>query len=339
MAKPSFDLIPSLSIHPTYISTYKQIQWCPYRPGRPRDASGSVIKKGRADHLLTADKKTHGKVSEQARRKMSKATEYLLYLADQNSATSNYSGKTFNFKIAFVTLTLPSKQVHTDNEIKERCLNQMLIELKVRYKVRFYLWRAEKQKNNNIHFHILVDKFIPWSELRDRWNRIVNKLGYVERYRDEMKLFHREGFRVRENLLKHWDYQKQVKAYQKGKINDWSSPNSTDIHSIRKINNVKAYVLKYCTKDEENHEVEGRLWGSSEELSNIKGGQSVIDSQVSDELDKLISNYSIRPYKGDHFSVLHIPVQCLFSPEFPVLQKIFFEFVFERFRINPATHI
>ena len=34
------------------------------------------------------------------------------------------------YKIGFVTLTLPSEQRHTDNEIKKYCLNQLLIELR-----------------------------------------------------------------------------------------------------------------------------------------------------------------------------------------------------------------
>ena len=30
----------------------------------------------------------------------------------------------------------------------------------------YYFWRAEKQANGNIHFHLLVDRFIPMDLLR-----------------------------------------------------------------------------------------------------------------------------------------------------------------------------
>jgi hypothetical protein len=243
-------------------------------------------------------------------------------------------GKSYKFKVAFITLTLPSKQIHSDNYIKETCLNQLLVELRIRYKVRNYLWRAEKQKNGNIHFHILVDKFIPWSELRDRWNRIINKLGYVDNYRTEMKEWHKNGFNVRKDLLKHWDYQKQIKAYQKGKINDWSSPNSTDIHSLHKINNVKDYICKYCTKNETNSEVQGRMWGCNYELSDIKGACEIVDQEIKSELNELISEFKPRVYTSDYFSVIHISVHKLNNTKYQNLYNIFYKYLIDKFSFN-----
>src|SRR5690625_1994957 len=35
----------------------------------------------------------------------------------------------YNFRCAFITLTLPATQMHTDKEIKELALNQLLVEL------------------------------------------------------------------------------------------------------------------------------------------------------------------------------------------------------------------
>jgi len=328
MPKPSFDIIPKISIHPNSINMFSEVVWSPYKPARPK-----------VEHLIKSDKKTHGIVSQQARRKVGKAVDYLLYLANDNVLPDTAHGKQYKFKIAFITLTLPSKQIHSDNQLKEDCLNQFLVELRVRYKVRNYLWRAEKQKNNNIHFHILVDKFIPWSELRDRWNRIINKLGYIERYRDEMRQFHKNGFNCRKDLLKHWDYQKQVKAYQKGKINDWQSPNSTDIHSLYKVNRVKDYVTKYCTKNETNSEVNGRLWGCNYELSDIKGGTEIADQQIKSELNELINEYKPRIYSSDYFTVIHISVNQLNNTRFQNLYNIFTRYLFEHFKDNYQLRI
>ena len=100
-----------------------------------------------------------------------KSLDYLLLMANPIRAQSNFSGRCFTFKMAFITLSLSSTQIHSDNEIKEKCLNQFLIEIRKRYRVKNYIWRAEKQKNGNIHFHVVIDKFIAWSELRDRWNQ------------------------------------------------------------------------------------------------------------------------------------------------------------------------
>ena len=298
MDSAPFDIIPTVAVNPDCITVYNQIYW--HRPPARHE---------RLKNLGETDKKHHGKVSSHARRKIGKAIEYTLFMANDKVLPDTASGRAYKFRIAFITLTLPSSQVHTDNQIKDQCLNQLLVELRKRYRVKNYVWRAEKQKNGNIHFHLLVDKFIPWSELRDRWNRIVNKLGYVDRYRDEMRRFHSEGFKAREELLANWDYKAQVKAYQKGKANDWNSPNSTDIHAVHKVRDIKNYVSKYATKDEQYGEVTGRMWGCSESLSQIKGGQIEVDSQIFDELTKIVDEGKARVYQGEHFSVIYINIQ------------------------------
>lgn len=249
-AKRYLTIIPTLSIHPTKICQFTETVWEPNKPITKKYSYAETDKKIKYDHLLKSSRSAQGNISNIARRKVVKAIEYLLFLSNPKSATSQLTGRLFNFKIAFITLTLPSKQKHSDNEIKQQLLNSFLLELKIKYKVKNYVWRAEKQLNGNIHFHIIVDKFIPWNELRNRWNRIVNKLGYVDNYRKEMQKFHKGGFKVREKLLKRWSYKSQINAYQVGKANDWHSPNSTDVHSIKKIRNIQYYITKYLTKNE-----------------------------------------------------------------------------------------
>lgn len=321
--KSNCDVIPCVSVHPDRINIFNKVEWNPIKPRHIK-----------YDHLLKSDRQTHGKVSSQARRKVSKGIEYLLFMANDKLLPDTAHGKNYNFKVAFITLTLPSNQIHSDNEIKDKCLNQLLIELRQKHNVKNYIWRAEKQKNGNIHFHILVDKFIPWSELRDRWNRITNKLGYVDRYRDEMRRFHSEGFKVREALLKNWDYKSQVKAYQKGKANDWNSPNSTDIHSLYRINNVGRYITKYQTKDETDNEVTGRIWGCNEELSNIRGGVDIADSVIKTEVEKIITLYGDNKYEGDYFTVIHIPVHVLNDLHCEQLYGIFCNYMLEQFNYS-----
>ena len=248
--KRTLTIIPSVSIHPGQINLYNEIQWHPHKPSRERTNQNNEVITHGAEHLINSKRSAQGNVSSIAKRKMTKAVNYMLFITNDKTVTNQYTGKNFKFKIAFATLTLPAKQIHSDNEIKAKCLNQILIELKKYYNVKNYIWRAEKQKNGNIHFHILVDKFIPHQELRDRWNRIVNKLGYVETYRNGMQSWHRDGFRVRKNLLRTWPLRKQQAAYKRGARTHWNSPNSTDIHSVQKIRDLKSYITKYVTKNE-----------------------------------------------------------------------------------------
>lgn len=315
-------LIPRISIHPNRICYYNEVNWLGTRKLSVDQTTGETLKKTKFDHLLGSERSAKGLVSDIARRKMSKAVDYLLLMSNEKKVQITNSGRMFAFKIAFITLTLPSIQLHPDKEIKSKCLNQFILEIKKTYGVKNYIWRAEKQKNGNVHFHLIVDKFIGWSELRDRWNRIVNKLGYVDRYRDEMKKFHEGGFRVRKELLHKWDYKNQIKAYKSGVANDWNSPNSTDVHSIRKILNIKLYLTKYLTKNENvdfetgelNPEIEivtGRIWGCNQPLSNPTGAQMILDSYAQAQLEKAIERSKCRKYDGDFFSVFFINFEQL----------------------------
>jgi len=320
--KPSFDLIPAVSVHPDRINIYSQVHWQPYKP------------KGQTkEYLRTLDKSNKGKISPQARRKINKAVDYLVYLSNDKALPAKQSGRYYKFKISFLTLTLSSKQIHTDHEIKQMFLNQFLVEARKRWQMLNYVWRAEKQSNGNIHFHILCDKFIPWSELRDTWNRIQNKLGYVDRYRDEMRSYHEGGFKVRQSLLDTWDYKKQIKAYKVGVANDWSSPNSTDVHSIRFIKDVKAYIAQYMAKNESDKDILGRLWGCSTPLSSLKGGQGVRDSLITDELNRVVTSVNPRTYGGDYFTVLYISIKQLKENNCTSLLSLFEEFLSEKFNI------
>lgn len=298
--KPEFEVIPMASVHPDKICIYNKVEWEPYRPKRNPAVSLHGISK---DH--------GGKVSTVAKRKINKAINYLLFLSNEKVLPDTAHGKSYKFKLAFITLTLPSKQIHSDKVIKEKLLNHFFVEMRTRWNVRNYIWRAEKQANGNIHFHVLTDKFVPWLELRDCWNRIVNKLGYVDRYRDEMRAFHSGGFAVREHLLKSWSYKAQIKAYQKGKANDWNSPNSTDVHSVHKVRNIQAYISKYCTKDEQSAGLKGRLWGCNQELSNIKGSQLVIDNNIQSAIDELMLSYNPEVYNGEYFTVIYSSLELL----------------------------
>lgn len=198
------------------------------------------------------------------------------------------------YKVGFMTLTLPAKQKHSDYEILEKAFQPFMKRIIQKYgdKVKAdnkrgykyelnYVWKAERQKskeqacdvvlinsneeiNNskrgNIHFHLVIDKFIWYADIRDIWNEFMHKLGYIDDYRKNMQEWHKDGFRVREDLLQYrtdgkhntkqiWPLENQQKAYQYGIETNWSNPNSTDIHSVRKVDDLAAYLCKYMAKD------------------------------------------------------------------------------------------
>jgi len=283
-----FDLIPYVTVHPTSVNVYHQVI---YHRGRLTDQ--------RIHNLKGTPRATNGKISPNAYRKIKRSIDYLLYLANEKSLPGRTPGSYYGFKVAFITLTLPAEQAHTDQEIKHHLLNQFLVEIRRRNDVRNYVWRAEKQRNGNIHFHILIDKFIPWEEMRDRWNRICAKLGYLDRF------FMRHGHYV---------------------------PNSTDIHSIRKVKSTREYLLKYCTKPDPHGEIDGQLWGCSESLSNLRGGTEVIDQSLAQELVKVAALAKDTVYKSDYFTVYPVSVAQLLELGCSELVNCFSAFTQDRFQ-------
>jgi hypothetical protein len=137
----------------------------------------------------------------------------------------------------FITLTLASDQLHCDKTIKRELLNQFLIKAKRNYRVNNFVWKSELQKNGNIHFHLFSEGHTPHEQLRLDWNEVQQKLGYVERANN-----YHEGY----------------------------NPNSTDIHELKKIRNVSAYVGKYMSKESTLRPICGHTWGRSDGIDKLK---------------------------------------------------------------------
>lgn len=172
----------------------------------------------------------------------------------------------------FITLTLSSEQVHTDQEIKRSLLDLFIKKIKQKYNVTHYFWRAEKQENNNIHFHLIIDKYISYYELLEIWNQTQENLGYITEF--EKKYNHRK-------------------------------PNSVDVRSAKDVKNFINYVIKYAIKIEGNNKVTGRLFGFSDNLRTLGVYQSELDSNISDQLITYTKNNYFKVYKSDYFTVIY----------------------------------
>ena len=349
-------VIPKVKVLPNKIITYNEIHWSPTAPPRKQsnfqssvliqvEKDGKIELKRVSTAFLNSSRQGNGHLSKQAQKRLKLAIEYFLLINKPNNGKTGFTGRHFNKKITFITLTLPSKQIHSDNEIKSHCLNQFLIELSKYHKVSNYVWRAEYQKNGNIHFHILTNKYIFWNDIRNRWNRIINKLGYVDRYRTELQAYHKNGFTLRTDLLKTWPADKQFQAYQKGLKTDWNNPNSIDIHSIQNIHNVSAYLIKYMSKNEQektqenfNSQTEkpniGRTWGASVVLSNIKGATTEIDTQISENLETLRNHFNSQIFKSDYFTVIDISIDMVNSVNCKSLTDLFYRYLFDSFKYS-----
>lgn len=299
--------VPYVSITPTTVTYFSQLI---------DSYTGRVFKRLNNNEMPLSNEH-NGRISKKSYSRIYKRIFTYIYNVDRDIL---YSGKNKQ-KIGFITLTLPSSQLksvrryddyvvanwrHLDQEIKHKCLNQLIVELKREYGIDNYIWKAEKQKNGNIHFHMLVDKYIKHEDLRIRWNRIINKLGYVDRYRAKYVNMTEQQY-IEERLKGYTSTLSQdkrsalikrfAKVYQEQKQANWLNPNSTDVHSLyddkkgKSITNVVAYIAKYMSKDETESRksvsvldfVKGRIWYCSQLISNAcKVVVHVTDELLSD---------------------------------------------------------
>lgn len=114
-----------------------------------------------------------------------------------------YTPKKSKHLCTFVTLTLQSQQEHTDTEITQYLINPFLAYARKYFGVRYYIWKKELQKNGNLHFHFVCDRYIDHEYLRRTWNRICNRgavsgvktpFRYVDNYTANMLKLYGNGF-------------------------------------------------------------------------------------------------------------------------------------------------
>ena len=183
---------------------------------------------------------------------------------------------------------IPATQQHSDNEIKRKCLTPFISTLQRKFDVWHYFWRAEPQKNGNIHFHLIVDSYIAHSRLRLEWNQCINKLEYVDRF--AMKFGH-------------------------------NNPNSTDIHSFRKIHSPASYVIKYCCKSDGYRKIEGRIHGCSDGLRTLQPYETLRSGKIETFLVKTANDEKSKVYYSDDFSVIKCSTREMMEKYYPDLRK------------------
>lgn len=239
--------------------------------------------------------KSRGFISLKAQSRIRNAVQLLVFMSKPKRVYNEKLKKHFLFRVNFITLTLSSKQIHSDNEIKQKLLQPFIRVIKSKYGVRNYIWKAETQSNDNIHFHITLDQFIHWRELRDTWNIIQENLGYVTR----------------------------------SKIMD---PNSTDIHSVKNIHSLAAYLSKYLSKNQEGRRlVEGKLWDCNKELKLINTNREII-FEIDRELRKVVLEGG-ETYNSEYHTVIKLNKYKQLR-NYPALYKILQEEILKHYQRN-----
>lgn len=223
---------------------------------------------------LTKKKKSIN-LSKASKRKIKDTFSLLYHLAKCRTIKISNKKFIYNFRLSFVTLTLPSKQVHTDVDIKKVCLNNFLNVMRQKFGLKNYIWISEIQENGNLHFHMVFDMYIHHKAVRYYWNRSLELLGYVSEYSNRMKSLTLQEYAD----LRGKEVSEVASYFYTQSKEGWTNPPTEQAKSIHNIQNLVFYLSKYITKENEKEETQkyveraetwGKSWGRSSSLSRIK---------------------------------------------------------------------
>lgn len=237
-------------------------------PQRERGRRGKTAEQVRNEQNLT--KNSHaGHMSPKAIRRLTNAINWLVASAPSKWVYDKTTKKRYNFKVNFVTLTLPTiDHGITDHIFKKELLHNFINTCRYKFGMKNFVWKVETQANGNIHAHFTTDTFIHWKDLRHVWNRILEKKGIIDKYTQKHNKLTFDEYNNLYNPAGKKDIEQVRKSFLYGTTTNWRDPNSTDVHSVWNVKDLAAYLAKYMGKKEEDRRpISGRLWGCSYNLS------------------------------------------------------------------------
>lgn len=201
----------------------------------------------------------NGELSNKAKVRMRNALNWLAVSSKAKRVWCRRSNKSFWFKISFITLTIPPQKDKPVTHVQlKKVLHSWLMYAQKYFYLRNYVWKVEAHEDGRLHVHITSDSFIHWRKLRESWNRVLRSNGFLK--------LHNEKF------------------------NNYD-PNSTDIHSVKDIQNIAGYISEYMTKKTNlTKGFKGRIWSCCYNLSaSNKCSVNISADELSAELRKLYS--------------------------------------------------
>lgn len=200
---------------------------------------------------LQSRERYKGIVTPAVKKRMRKVITLLLQSTPWTYSINPVTQKVVSHKLSFVTLTTPTHPKSYDaKHCHKELLEPLLRHLRLKYHMKSYIWKCELQENKQIHYHVTCDVVIHHRELRDYWNKLLDKHGMLD------------------------DFQKEY---------GHKDPNSTDIHAVHKVDNLEAYLVKYICKEYQNEDaINGKIWDCSKNLKAADYFKIQLDTPIHD---------------------------------------------------------
>ncbi len=254
---------------------------------------------------LIRNSKYNGYISKATTKRINCMIEGLIFGIEAHRKEIALKSKSTKVQPTFITLTLSYEQIQSDNYIKRNLLMRFIEEIKKTHGVVNYIWRAEPQVNGNIHFHIIIDKYVKWQWVRAVWNGIQENHEYLDAF--QQKHGHRD-------------------------------PNSTDIHGLQKVHNIAAYICKYMTKDKPIRKIKGRVWGCNKALHKMKNPRVEICEHLMADIEELIKDGKAYKKVYEWCTVIKYKKLQIQETVNNIIYNIYQEFVSEFIHYNILEH-
>lgn len=228
-------------------------------------------------HCLKGEKTYSGTVTKGAKKRIAKSIDTLLQISPMQKVLNPITNRYQNFQLTFITLTISDDSMNYDAKFCYANLLKPFMEvMKKKWSVESYIWKLELQNRGQIHYHITTNKFIHHTEIRNQWNMLQSNCNLLDSYKQ--KFGH-------------------------------TNPNSTDIHSVYKIRDIKKYLLKYLSKSEQNQTaVNGKIWDCSENLKKFKPFEFYFEDLTNTYFTEWYNHPLTTLYKNEHCEIASNPV-------------------------------
>ena len=262
-------LVPTMKVSHKYLVVYNT-----------RLVDGE-LSRGRIENMYKDGEKVEaygGEMSVGSMRRIKESCELMFAISTKKWYDHPISGKRLSFRLGLLTMTLSSPQgILSDRELKKGLLEPYLRKLR-KYGLRNYVWKAERQRNGNLHFHIFVDCFLDLTDARNIWNRLQAKYHFISDF---------------------------------GKRHGHHDPNSTDIHPIQTQEGMIMYMIKYMLKPtEKGTQLElgretdkkntGKCWDCSKPLKMKNSTAEFVESGEYELIEEGIRLNELKEIKTDY---------------------------------------
>jgi hypothetical protein len=277
--------MPKICLRPNQVTAYNEVLIRNYETGTlsgiPRTRK-PVINFDTFEEVKFTRKFHNFKISDQARKNIINKVNWLFLMSKPRYVLTASKKEIFNFKVNFLTLTLPSRQVHNTEFITKNCFNQFLTEIRQQFQMENYVWRLEFQGNGNLHYHIVTDTYIDYHIVQKIWNRIINKYGYISAYTEKFSKMSLSEYALNTAKREKIDWKLISDRYAKGKREHWKNAPSIDVQVCTNNQSIAKYLGKYFGKSKDHNPICNeldneansfgiRLWFCSRSLSKLDG--------------------------------------------------------------------